>query len=163
MTGQRNSIQGCWNSLTVSFGSLSHIFIWDLVELYLTILNVQRTFISHLLAPLMIVSVLFSLLSVWLLLLFISAWRTREFHFVLFLPQMIYVLLWNERWSTFVFCQFTSVSKLLSFKALELCCHCIDQRLHWRYLLTDLPFWMLFLRIYQVLCIRWLLILSWSH
>jgi len=60
--------------------------------------------------------------------------------FCLFLPQMSYVLLWNERWSSFVFCQFTYASKLLYFKALELCCHCIVQRLHWRYLLMDLPF-----------------------
>jgi hypothetical protein len=105
--------------LTVSFGSLSHIFIWDLVELYLTILNVQRTFISYLLAPLTIVSMLFNSLTVWLLLLFISPWRTMEFHFVLFLPQMNYVLLWNERWSTFVFWKFTSVSKLLSLRHLN--------------------------------------------
>jgi hypothetical protein len=129
VTGQRNSIQGCWNCLTVSFGSLSFIFIWDLVELYLTILNIQRTFISYLLAPLTFVSVLFNSLALCLLLLFISSWRTREFYFVLFLPQISYVLLWNERWSTFVFCQFTSVSKLLYFKTLELCCHCIVQRL----------------------------------
>jgi hypothetical protein len=129
VTGQRNSIQGCWNCLTFSFGSLSFIFVWGLVQLYWTILNIQRTFISYLLAPLTIISVLFNSLALWLLLLFISPWSTREFHFVLFLPQMSYVLLWNERLSTFVFCQFTSVSKLLYFKALELCCHCIVQRL----------------------------------
>lgn len=141
VNGQRNSIQGCWNCLTVSFGSLSHIFIWEVVELYLTILNVQRAFISYLLAPLTIVSVLFNSLAMWLLLLFISLSRTREFHFVLFLPLMSYVLLWNERWSTFVLCQFISSSKCLYFfKAFELFCHCIVQRLQWRYLLTDLPF-----------------------
>ena len=87
--GQRNSIQGCWNCLTVSFGSLSHIFIWDIVELYLTILNVQRTFISYLLAPLMIVSVLFNSLAIWLRLLFISVSRTREFHLFCFYPKWV--------------------------------------------------------------------------
>lgn len=140
VTGQRNSIKGCWNCLTVSFDSQCHIFIWDLVELYLTILNVQRTFISYLLAPLTIISMLFNSLAVWLLLLFISRGRTRKFPFVLFSSQMSYVLLWNERWSTFVFCQFTSVSKLLYFKALELSCHCIVQILRWKCLQTDLPF-----------------------
>lgn len=65
VTGQRNSIQGCWNCLTVSFGSMPFIFIWDLVELYLTILNIQRTFIYYLLAPLMIVSVLFNSLALY--------------------------------------------------------------------------------------------------
>jgi len=59
------SIQGCWTCLTLSFGSVSQIFTWYLVELYLTILNIQRTFIPYLLAPLMMVSVLFNLLAVW--------------------------------------------------------------------------------------------------
>jgi hypothetical protein len=37
-------------------------------------------------SPLTIVSAQFNSLAVWLLLLFIVPWRTREFHFVLFLP-----------------------------------------------------------------------------